>query len=95
MQAKIVASGFSQDPLSCRVVIEFKPENQAEHDDLIKIFDAKMTLTATDASKENVLRMEFEIKPDGPLPPSAADLDTVAEELKIKQAAPAKAETIN
>ena len=65
MQARIIASGFSQQPLNARFTVEFAPESQAEHDLLATMFPsaALLDVVGMNRSAGDVIRAEFEIVP--------------------------------
>jgi hypothetical protein len=92
MQAKIVSSAFSANPFEARAIVEFVPETQSEHDSLAALFGDKMGVVCINRSVNQVLRAEFQLfKPA--VVPSAADLDAVAEEEKVKNASSGKPAT--
>jgi len=62
MQTKIVTNSFTNSPLNAKVLIEFMPETQAEHDALATLLSApQVEYEHTNIS--NVLRAQFTLSP--------------------------------
>lgn len=83
MQARIVASAFTTNPLEARAMVEFVPESQAEHEQLASLFGDRMGVIAINRSAGTVLRSEFRLF-NSPVP-SAADLDADAMDKAAKE----------